>query len=190
MRRLAGAAVGLAPTKAVPDQEIAYVGLATRAISFALDAALVNLVATGVGVGAALILSLLHLPHDVKAILVAIGGAAYIVGVVGYFVVFWSTTGQTPGARAMQIRVLRSDRAALNPQRAIVRCAGVLAAALPLFAGFVPIVFDSKRRGFQDYLARTIVVEAPAASIADTRRARNRGEYLAARQLPPTSPVP
>jgi uncharacterized RDD family membrane protein YckC len=189
MSRLAGGAVGVAPVLAVPDPEIGYVGLATRAISFALDAALVNLVATGVGVGAALILSLLHLPHGLKEILVAIGGAAYIIGVVGYFVVFWSTTGQTPGARAMQIRVLTSDRAALKPRWALVRCAGVLAAALPLFAGFVPIMFDSKRRGFQDYLARTIVVEAPAASIADTRRAIKRAEYLAARQPPPTSRV-
>lgn len=184
-----GSAIGAAPALAVPAEEIAYVGLVTRAIAFALDGAVVNLVATVVGVGAALILSLLHLPHPLKEILVAIGGAAYIAWVFGYFVVFWSTTGQTPGARVMQFRVLTSDRARLKPRRAVVRCAGVLAAALPLFAGFLPIVFDAKRRGLQDYLARTIVVEAPALSVADTRRARKRAEYLASRQ-PPASPVP
>lgn len=184
-----GSAVGVTPVVAVPEEEIGYVGLATRAISFALDAAVVNLVATVVGVGAALILSLLHLPHSLKAVLVAIGGGAYIVWVVGYFVTFWSTTGQTPGARLMQIRVLTSDQGSLRPRRSLVRCVGVLAAALPLFAGFLPIVFDSKRRGFPDYLARTIVVEAPAVSVADTRRARKRAEYLASRQPPPASPV-
>ena len=188
MSRSPGSAVVAVSTLAVRDQQITYVGLATRAIAFALDGAVVNLVATIVGVGAALILSLLHLPHTVKEVLVAIGGAAYIVWVVGYFVVFWSTTGQTPGSRMMQIRVLTSDRAQLKPRRALVRCAGVLSAALPLFAGFVPIVFDAKRRGLQDYLARTIVIEAPAVSPADTRRARKRAEYLASRQ-PPASPA-
>jgi uncharacterized RDD family membrane protein YckC len=183
-----GYVVGAVPALAVADQETAYVGLATRAISFALDGAVINLVATVVGVGSALILSLLHLPHSIKEVLVVIGGAAYIVWVVGYFVGFWSTTGQTPGARVMQIRVLTSDRERLKPRRALVRCAGVLAAAVPLFAGFLPIVFDSRRRGLQDYLARTIVVQAPALSVADARRARKQAEYLASRQ-PPVSPV-
>jgi uncharacterized RDD family membrane protein YckC len=188
MSRSPGSAVVAASALAVPDQDIVYVGLATRAIAFALDGAVINLVATVVGVGAALILSILHLPHAVKEVLVAIGGAAYIAWVVGYFVVFWSTTGQTPGARVMQFRVLASDRARLKPRRAVVRCAGVLAAAIPLFAGFLPILFDAKRRGLQDYLARTIVVETRGASVADTRRARKRAEYLASRQ-PPTSPL-
>jgi uncharacterized RDD family membrane protein YckC len=31
-------------------------------------------------------------------------------------------------------------------------------AAIPLFAGFLLILFDGRRRGLQDLLARTIVV--------------------------------
>ena len=151
-----------------------YVGLATRAIAFAADAVVIDLVAVIVGIGASLILSLLHIPGDLKAILAVIGGAAFILWSVGYFVVFWSTTGQSPGARLMQIRVQTDDGAPLKPRRALVRCAGVFLAALPLFLGFVRILFDPRRRGFQDRLAGTVVVEAPRTSYIAARRAAAR----------------
>ena len=37
-------------------------------------------------------------------------------------------------------------------------------AAIPLLAGFLPILFDERRRGLHDMLARTVVVEAPQLS--------------------------
>jgi len=43
----------------------------------------------------------------------------------------------------------------------VLRLAGLVLAALPLFAGFVPILFDDRRRGVQDMLAGTVVVFAP-----------------------------
>jgi uncharacterized RDD family membrane protein YckC len=46
-------------------------------------------------------------------------------------------------------------------KRALVRFAGLLLAALPLGAGFVLILFDRRRRGLQDLLAHTVVVDAP-----------------------------
>jgi uncharacterized RDD family membrane protein YckC len=180
-----GSAVGATPAVAVPAAGVHYVGLATRAISFALDAAVINLVAIIVGTGAALILSLLHLPGILKTILAAIGAVIYVLWLIGYFVVFWSTTGQTPGARMLQIRVVTPVTGhPVKPRRAVIRAAGVILAALPLFLGFVPILYDDRRRGFQDWLAGTVVVEAPAVSLAEVRRARKRAEYLAARDVP------
>lgn len=160
-----------------------YAGLATRAISFTIDAALVTVVDIILGVGAALILSFLHIPHELRTILAVIGAVLYFLGSVAYFAIFWSTTGQTPGARVMQIRVLTSDRKQVKPRWALVRCVGVVLAALPLFAGFVPVLFDGRRRAFQDRLARTVVVEVPQLSIAQLSRARRRAAYDATRQL-------
>jgi uncharacterized RDD family membrane protein YckC len=77
-------------------------------------------------------------------------------------VTFWSTTGQTPGSRLMRIRVRPSHGAGtLKPRRAFVRLIGLTLAAIPLCAGFVPILLDDRRRGFQDWLARTVVVNEP-----------------------------
>lgn len=167
---------------------VRYVGLATRAISFAIDAAVIDLVAVVVGLGASLILSLLHLPGEVKTILAVIGGFAFILWSVGYFVVFWSTTGQTPGARVMQIRVVTDDDTRLKPRRALLRCVGVLLAALPLFAGFIRILFDARRRGFQDRLAGTLVIEAPDTSFISARRASKRGATGNSGRTPPALP--
>lgn len=179
MTGLAAAAVGEASVEAVPD--VGYAGLVTRAISFVIDAALITVVDIVLGVGAALVLTLLHIPHDLRVVLVAIGGAAAILGSVAYFVIFWSTTGQTPGARVMQIRVLTGAGGRVKPKRALVRCIGVVLAALPLFAGFIPILYDSRRRGFQDRLAGTVVAEAPGPSIAEVSRAKRRAVQEASR---------
>lgn len=175
---------------AVAAPDVRYVGLVTRAISFAVDAVVINVVATIVGVGAALILSLLHLPSQVRTILGVVGAAAYVLWLVGYFVVFWSTTGQTPGARFLQLRVQTADGRALKPRVALVRVVGVLLAAVPLFAGFLPVLYDPRRRAFQDWLAHTVVVEAPALSIAEAMRARKRVEYEALRSGEPPSQPP
>lgn len=138
-----------------------YEGLVTRAIAFALDAAIVNLVALVVGVGVGLALSILTIHESLKVVLVACGGVAFVLWTVGYFVVFWSTTGQTPGNRLMQIRVCLEDGERLKPRRALLRFGALVLAALPLFAGFLPVLTDSRRRGVHDMLAHTIVVRAP-----------------------------
>lgn len=151
-----------------------YIGLISRAAAFAIDAAVINVVAIVVEVGVALILSLVHVSNDLEPVLVTIGAVAYALWGLGYFVGFWSGTGQTPGSRVMQIRVVASEGGPIKPRRALVRCIGLLLAALPLFAGFVPILFDRRRRGLQDYMARTVVVDAPQLSAADVRRAQLR----------------
>lgn len=152
-----------------------YPGLVTRAIAFVADAALINLVALIVGAAVALAVSLFHLPKDVKSLLAIIGAGAYIVWTIAYFVMFWSTTGQTPGARLMQIRVIAASGDVVKPRRGVLRCIGLVLAALPLFAGYLLILFDGRRRGFQDRLARTLVVDAPQLSVAAERRVRWQG---------------
>ncbi len=147
-----------------------YVGLVTRGIAFAIDAAIINVAATIVAFGIALIVSILHFPHTLKTIIAAIGAGVYILWCAGYFVGFWSTTGQTPGSRIMRMRVVAAKGERLKPRRAALRCVGVVLSALPLFAGFLLILFDDHRRGFHDRLARTVVVEAPDLSIFEQRR--------------------
>ena len=136
-----------------------YVGLVTRAIAFAIDAAIINAVAIVVAAIVALTLSVLSKPDELRAVLVAIGGVAWLLWTVGYFATFWSTTGQTPGNRILRIRVSAADGSALPLRRALVRFVGLTLAAIPLFAGFALILVDDRRRGLQDLLARSVVTE-------------------------------
>lgn len=150
------------------------VGLVTRTIAFALDAALVNAVAILTAAILNLVLSVVSVPDELTAVAIAAGGAVYLLWTVAYFVTFWATTGQTPGSRVMRIRVQAASGGALSPGRAIVRFAGLLLAALPLFAGFLPILFDDRRRGLHDMLAGSVVVEADAGTTATGVRASLR----------------
>ena len=146
--------------------ELHYEGLVTRGIAFAIDAAIIDLVAIVVAGGVALALSVLSVPTDsVDTLLAVVAGALFLGWTVGYFVTFWSTTGQTPGSRLMRITVRSAkDGSVLSPRRAALRFAGLVLAAIPLLAGFLPILFDERRRGLQDMLAGTVVVEAPELS--------------------------
>jgi uncharacterized RDD family membrane protein YckC len=139
-----------------------YQGLVTRAIAFAVDAAIINLLALLVGVGLGLALSIVSVSDDLEVVLLACGGVAFVIWSIAYFVTFWSTTGQTPGDRVMQIRVCREDGDRVRPRQAVLRFGALLLAALPLFAGFVPVLFDDRRRGVHDMLARTVVVGVSA----------------------------
>lgn len=154
--------------------EVRYAGLATRGVAFLIDAAIVDLVAIVVAAAAALIVSFFHFGSTFQTVLKFIGLGLYVLWAAGYFVGFWTATGQTPGNRLMQIRVLTSDEQLLGPRRAIVRCAGLVLAALPLFLGYARILFDARRRGFADRLAGTVVVEAPGLSMAETARVKRR----------------
>jgi uncharacterized RDD family membrane protein YckC len=148
------------------ETELRYEGLVTRGIAFAIDAAIIDLVAIVVAGAVALALSVLSVPKDsLDTVLIAVGGALFLGWSAGYFVTFWSTTGQTPGSRLMRIMVRSADDGGIiRPRRAAVRFAGLVLAAIPLLAGFVPILFDERRRGLQDMLAGTVVVEASELS--------------------------
>jgi uncharacterized RDD family membrane protein YckC len=149
-------------TAAPPDRGASqrqYVGLVTRVIAFALDAALINVVAILTAAAVALAFSVVTIPDDLRAVAIAAGGMLYLLWTVGYFVTFWTTTGQTPGGRALRIRVRTSRGERLRPRRALVRFAGLTLAAIPLFAGFALILVDDRRRGLHDLIAGTVVVE-------------------------------
>jgi uncharacterized RDD family membrane protein YckC len=151
-----------APARGDAERAGAYAGLMTRTIAYAMDGALINLAALLAGIAVALALSILHLPGKLDGVVAAVLAVAYAVWVVAYFVTFWSTTGQTPGSRLMRIRVIDAHGAQrLEPRRAAVRVGGLVLATIPLFAGFVIMLWDRRRRCLQDRLARTVVIHAP-----------------------------
>src|SRR3954467_5892304 len=80
-------------------------GLATRVIAFAADAAIIDVAAWLVGGVVAVAASAVSLPAHTTKLLLIVGAALGALWAAGYFVFFWSTTGQTPGNRLMEIRV-------------------------------------------------------------------------------------
>jgi uncharacterized RDD family membrane protein YckC len=171
------------------EENVPYVGLVTRLISWAVDLLLINLVAIITGLGAQLIASIFPITHNLKPLFLAIAGGVYILWTAAYFVAFWSVTGQTLGSRLMQVRLVTESGDKVKPVRALVRWIGMNLAMIPLPWGFVPIPFG--RLGFPDWLAHTRVIEVQQLSMAAARQERSRDARDRSRQTPPPiSPKP
>jgi uncharacterized RDD family membrane protein YckC len=139
-----------------------YAGLVTRAIALAIDAAIVQGALLLIAGMLSLIASLVGGVEfgTVAKVLTAVG---WVVVTAGYFVVGWSTAGQTLGMRSMELSVLTAD-ALLPPRplRSLVRVVFLALCILPLFLGFLPVLFDRRRRGLHDMVAGTVVLHADA----------------------------
>lgn len=91
---------------------------------------------------------------------VIIPGVTAVIVVCGYFLFFFTVTGQTIGKRALGLRVVAADGGKLPLRRAALRLAGYVLSALPFYYGFLAMLFDKRRRTWHDRLARTLVVYA------------------------------
>jgi uncharacterized RDD family membrane protein YckC len=132
-----------------------FAGIVTRALALAVDVAAtigIHLLLVAV---VALVASLVGglRPQWLVGMLLGLG---WILIAGGYFVLFWSTTGQTPGMRLFRLRV-HSRGAVPSVGRSIVRMVGLVLAIVPFFLGFAPVLFDDRRRGLPDFLAGTVV---------------------------------
>ena len=157
---------GVAPrSPELPPLSAQYSGLATRMIAVAVDVLIIQAVSWMVCGVAAVTASLFDPSESTQTVLIAIGSAMATLWAAAYFVVFWATTGQTPGNRLMEIRVQgAADGRALPPGRAAARLAGAVLSGLLLFLGYLMILVDSRRRALHDRLVRSVVVYAPRAA--------------------------
>jgi uncharacterized RDD family membrane protein YckC len=141
-----------------------YAGIATRAIALATDAALTTVIFMSVTGVVALVASLvggLRPAWLVGALLAS--GWMLVAGT--YFVLFWSAAGQTPGMRLFRLRVRGPGGSAPSIGRSLARLVGLVLSIVPLFVGFIPVLFTERRRGLADFLAGTVVVyDGPRAS--------------------------
>jgi uncharacterized RDD family membrane protein YckC len=140
------------------DRQSAYAGIASRALAFAADAVLCAILwvsLSGIVALAGWIFGGLR-PQWLVALLASIG-LAVLSGC--YFVLFWSTAGRTPGMHMLHVRVaVEGSEGPPSIRRSLVRFAALVLAIVPLFAGFLPVLFDRRRRGIADMIAGTAVV--------------------------------
>ena len=137
---------------------IVYAGLATRAVGLAADVAIAQVIVFSGGAVLALVASLVGGDLELETLGRVIAAVAWAAVVGCYFVLFWSTAGQTPGMRLMGLRVLDPSGGHPGVVRSSVRLIGLVLCIIPLFAGFVPVLVDDRRRGCHDMLAGTVVV--------------------------------
>ena len=141
-----------------PVETTRFGGLATRGAGLVLDAALAQL---GYLVAVASIALVLALAGGLGPgwLDASLAGTGWFLAIGAYFVAFWSTTGQTPGMRALRVRVVGPSGRPPSAPRSLVRFIGLILAIVLLFVGFLPVLFDDRRRGLHDFLSGTVVVD-------------------------------
>lgn len=169
MTGLRGSAAGLDSRLSVRTREplvaarTTFAGVASRGVALVVDAFAIVAGTAVIGGAASLVAAVAGglRPQWLAEGLLSLAAVAIAVG---YFVLFWQTAGQTPGMRLMHVRVLRSrGHGRLPVWQALLRTIGLALAIIPCFLGFVPALFDRRRRALPDYLAGTVVVYDDAA---------------------------
>ncbi|HKI67364.1 MAG TPA: RDD family protein [Solirubrobacterales bacterium] len=142
-------------------------GALTRLLAFGLDLLIVNLAFSGLAAVLALIASFFTgTGNGLSGPALAFGGVVWIGLACLYMVVFWSLAGQTLGMRFFGIR-LGTETRGLAPRRSVRRLAGLFLSALAFGIGFLGILFDERRRGWDDRLSGVDVLyesNEPAAA--------------------------
>jgi uncharacterized RDD family membrane protein YckC len=154
-RRVRGL-LGRPAEAAAAGARASYGGLAARGGAFAVDIGIAALIAlAGAGL-LALVTSLVGelRPAWLLGLVVAFG---WLVVAGSYFVVFWTSVGQTPGMRGMRLRVTDARGEPPGLGRSLLRFGGLVLAIVPMFAGFLPALVDDRRRALPDYIAGTTV---------------------------------
>ena len=140
-----------------------YAGFVTRLAAFVVDRTVTSLIflfgmlAIQYVLDAFRINQLLGFGDISWQVATGIGVGSYLVVSVTYDLSFWMLAGQTPGKRLMGARIVRSDGQRLRLGNAIRRELAYVLSGL-LFLGYLWILFDNRRQGWHDKLAGTIVV--------------------------------
>lgn len=146
-----------------------YGGVGSRAVALMIDALVVAVAfLTGVAMATLLIGLAGKPPTWLEDALVGVGWFA--IQIV-YFAGGWWLSGTTIGMRLLALRVVGPRGERPGPVRAVIRLVGLWLSITILFLGFLPVLFDKRRRALQDFLAGTLVIDALAAPSPDAAAA-------------------
>lgn len=137
-----------------------YAGFVSRLFAFVMDVIVIVVAITLITWLVTFLNSSLpfetFLNEDVLSVILT---AVLTTGIaIGYPLLFWTMTGQTPGKMLMGLRVVTTDGNYLSLGQSALRYFGYFIAALPLYLGFFWILVDDRRQGWQDKIAGTCVV--------------------------------
>jgi len=136
-----------------------YAGFITRLIAWVIDRGIILGLWWLVSFGIDFLLQTLEISNDKYQNWIVL--LVILINIVIYFIYYigsWMVAGQTPGKSLMGVRIVRTDGRRLKFHNAVIRLVGYWISSLFLYMGFWWILFDSRRQGWHDKLARTMVV--------------------------------
>lgn len=154
------------PEEEGPAPGVKFASHGTRLVAYIIDSLIVALayivifvVATFFAVAASRAADVSR-PSPAVAALFGVLVLVTIVVALAYFPFFWARSGQTPGMRPFGLYVVRdSDGGRISAGQAVLRLIGLMIGAIPIYLGYIWIFIDSRRRGWHDLIAGTVMIE-------------------------------
>ena len=85
-----------------------------------------------------------------------------LVGIAGYQIYFWGTSGQTIAMRLFHLRVVDATTGApIGIGRAVVRWLMTLVNSWACYIGWIWVAFDARKQGWHDKVASSVVLQTP-----------------------------
>jgi uncharacterized RDD family membrane protein YckC len=136
-----------------------YAGGATRALALGLDAAILSgvllLISTLLAVLADAVFSI---QGNGTAVTIAFGAIAWWTAAAIYLGAFWTLAERTPGMTFFALRILTESGERVLPRQDFRRLVGFILALIPFGLGFLGVLTEERRRGWQDRFAGTVVL--------------------------------
>ena len=127
------------------NSQFKYVGFGRRLLAFIIDSLILWLVS-----------AVITLPFDSWSTYYAL---SFLIN-ASYFIFFWVYyNGQTLGNRILAIRVIKENGNNVDIGTGVVRYIGYIISSIVFGLGFIWVIFDSKKQGWHDKIARTLVIE-------------------------------
>jgi uncharacterized RDD family membrane protein YckC len=150
------------PEPAGPFPGVRFAEHGGRLLSFILD----NLIILGISILIAVVFGIMAAVFATAGVdfLSATSALAAVLGFFAvyfvYFPYFWMKDGQTLGMRPFHMRVVMDkDGGPVTLGPAVLRLIGYWIDALVFYLGFIWVLIDSRRRGWHDLIASTVVVQ-------------------------------
>ena len=134
-----------------------FAGVVSRGLAFAIDLLAIAVVSL-VLVGILALVSYLLGGLKSRPLAGGLAGGGFLLVAGTYFVIFWSIAGRTLGMQLMGVRLRDGSGGVPSLGRALVRVVMTWFSIAVFFLGYVPILFDARRRGVPDLVAGTEVV--------------------------------
>jgi uncharacterized RDD family membrane protein YckC len=150
-----------------------YAGFVSRLMAFVIDVVIISFTIGTVTWFLSVTATVMQLRTFLGFSLSAIPGSAEFIDalfgpvtagvfiafvIIAYQVIFIAFAGQTPGKALLGLRVVSLDGKRLGYGRAVLRLLGYLASGLPLYLGFIWVIFDDRRQAWHDKIAGTCVI--------------------------------
>jgi uncharacterized RDD family membrane protein YckC len=134
-------------------------GLVSRALAIGVDVVIVNLAFSALAAVVALIGAAFNgnnSGYSDRALV--LGTGVWLTMGALYLLIFWTLTGQTPGMRFLRLRLDSEGKRRLRLGQAVKRLFGLGLSVVTLGIGFLGILFNDRRRGWEDRLSGSEVL--------------------------------